>query len=154
MKDGPGRSRTELREQYNKGYGAGYEAGDDVGFASADDWLDDNEAEMAKHGWVKLPVDADGVPIRVGDDVVDFDTDERFQVRRIKLDEAGWDVVDRLGSSYFPCFIRHVRQGAVENLLREFFYRFAMPKPGEEVDAILAEYAAKLRLADDGEVQQ
>lgn len=41
--------------------------GIDMGFASADDWLADHEDAMEEHGWVRLPLDADGVPIHVGD---------------------------------------------------------------------------------------
>ena len=39
----------------------------------------------------------------------------------------------------------------VEDVLCEFFSRYATTKPKEEDDAILAEYAAKLRLAGDAE---
>ena len=36
----------------------------------------------------------------------------------------------------------------VENVLREFFSRYVTTKPKDEDDAIIAEYAAKLRLAE------
>ena len=39
----------------------------------------------------------------------------------------------------------------VEDVLREFFSRYVTTKPKEEDDAIIAEYAAKLRLADGKE---
>lgn len=39
----------------------------------------------------------------------------------------------------------------VEDVLREFFSRYVTTKPKDEDDSILAEYAAKLRLAGDGE---
>ena len=51
-------------EEWQRGYDEGY----DKGFA---DWCAEHEDAMAKHGWVKLPVDADGVPIRVGDKLTD-----------------------------------------------------------------------------------
>ena len=45
------------------------------------------------------------------------------------------------------------RPMTVEDVLREFFSRYVTTKPKEDDDAILAEFAAKLRLADDGKEQ-
>lgn len=39
----------------------------------------------------------------------------------------------------------------VEDVLREFFSRYVTTKPKDEDDAIIAEYAAKLRLAGEDE---
>lgn len=40
----------------------------DIGFASADDWYaDKTDDDLAEHGLVRLPVDADGEPWRFGD---------------------------------------------------------------------------------------
>lgn len=40
----------------------------DDGFASADDWYaDKSDADLAEHGLVRLPVDADGRPWKFGD---------------------------------------------------------------------------------------
>lgn len=42
----------------------------DIAHKHAIGYVDDRDPEtMAENGWVKLPVDADGVPIRVGDEV-------------------------------------------------------------------------------------
>lgn len=65
-----------------------WKEGFDEGFASADDWMAENEKAMREHGWVRaddatmqLPVDADGRPIRVGDMV---DCGEYFGVREVE----------------------------------------------------------------------
>ena len=59
VEDGGGASLSERNLAYDLGYDAGY--------ASADDWLAQNEDAMAEHGWMRLSLDADGQPIHVGD---------------------------------------------------------------------------------------
>ena len=51
------------------------------------------EESMAEHGWVKLPVDADGVPIRVGDELTsDEYKGELFTCGGISLEDGFWTV--------------------------------------------------------------
>ena len=68
-------------EEYNRGYNDGI----DSGFVSADDWLTQNEDEMAEHGWVRMPRDADDVPIRIGD-VMEWPDGSTAEVVGIGLD--------------------------------------------------------------------
>lgn len=119
---------------------------------------------------VPLPVDADGVPIRVGDVLdskVDYLFDGRpFDVRALVLCEDGWDVADgRFGNRYKPNSLRRHHPPTVEDILMEFHER--MDELGttdqcvgtdraDAVDALLreraelvAEYAQKLRLVEE-----
>ena len=109
-----------------------------------------------EHGWVKLPVDADGVPIHVGDKMVFIDlngnTSEPFIVDGFESLDM-WLVRYEDGHRYTasPAHTRHHHELTVEDVLREFFSRYVTTKPKDEDDAIIAEYAAKLRLAGEGE---
>jgi hypothetical protein len=115
---------------------------------------------------VPLPVDADGVPIHVGD-VMEADNGTTFEVEHISLYQWGWRCVgegtDRSGvtctAHAIPDGCRHHHAPTVEDVLREFAHvgiRIAAKhgiKAGEidfyaDEDAI-AEYAARLRLAGE-----
>ena len=98
--------------------GASYKDGYDEGFASADDWLGQHEDAMAEHGWVKLPVDADGVPIRVGDELTNG-TDLPAKVRCMALDESGWMVSTRelRGYGVPPATLRHHQPDSWERIM-------------------------------------
>ena len=58
----------------------------DIAHKHAIGYVDDRDPEtMAEHGWVRLPVDADGVPIHIGDRM---ENNER--VARIVLTDESW----------------------------------------------------------------
>lgn len=68
--------------------------------------------------YVKLPVDADGVPIRVGDSVALGDG--TFEVRRLELyDKDSWDVLDRFGGPFSPLNLRHVKSDTWERIIED-----------------------------------
>jgi len=114
--------------------------------------------------WVKLPVDAEGKPIRIGDEV-DGDHHEDGTVTGIQFYEManggirtliavrpdGWDVA----TWHTPDEYRHHHEPTVENVLRDFGVDIAHAldaDPDATVpEAIIAEYAAKLRLAGDAQ---
>ena len=101
--------------------------------------------DESEDGWVRLPVDADGVPIRVGD-VLTHGT-----VGCIRLTTKGWEIVVGYngGSGVFnPSAMNH-RAPTVEDVLREFGDWYAHTKGGCDEDGIIAEYAARLRLAEE-----
>lgn len=126
--------------------GASYKDGYDEGFASADDWLAQHEDAMAEHGWVRLPKDADGVPIHVGD-VMEMD-DEPFEVRRIELDESGeWTMRDRMGVGYLYAHLYHHHTPTVEDLIRDAILSCIGHSP-EYWDEPIAECATKLQLKE------
>lgn len=129
--------------EYLRGANDGY----DQGFASADDWLAQHEDAMVEHGWVRLPVDADGAPIRIGDAMaLQYETKEKpYVVQSFTWDGEDW---------YFTCdeglfnvcgWEHHHAQPTVEDVLREFAYGLGVPV----ADSYVAATAAKLRLAGD-----
>lgn len=78
------------------------------------------EENMARDGWVKLPVDADGVPIHVGDELTNG-TDLPAKVRCMVLDESGWMVSTRelRGYGVLPATLRHVKPDSWEGIIAD-----------------------------------
>lgn len=96
--------------------------------------------------WVKLPVDADGVPIRVGD--VLTDGEYTFTVCELAAFGGGsWSIRNDDGSAWKACDVTHHHKPTVEDVLREFAYGLGVPV----ADSYIAASAAKLRLAGDAE---
>lgn len=99
--------------------------------------------------WVKLPLDADGVPIRIGDVMAYEDNTKPKEVVAL-VPPSVFMVEDgpRLADS-----CRHYHAPTVEDVLDEF--ASAYDRIGGEDDEhqkylnLIAEYAAKLRLAGD-----
>ena len=143
-----------------------YKDGYDEGFASADDYFTDKRETLEEHGWVKLPVDADGVPIHVGDVVTMqllFGGESKpLVVDRMELSHGRdgdlWCVALDTDKECWnqPSLMRHYTPPTVEDVLREFASDIADVLGGDDFrldgsDELFAEYAAKLRLAGDGE---
>lgn len=163
---------AEELSRRNGAYNMGYNAGIDMGFASADDWLADHEDAMAEHGWVKLPVDADGEVIHIGDvmeGVDKYDSLEKVmgEVTTISFD-ATFDPDDsrsvgiRVWSddrrSYHTAYLdprasvyRHHREPTVEDVLKDFIDAWAEWKDGAAMMNPVETYASKLRLVGDAE---
>lgn len=128
-----------------------YARGFDEGFASADDWLADNEAALEDHGYYRWPY-------KPGDDV-EHDDGRRGVVKRVCLikHEDGTTIknilveFDETGYSLWikDSSLHQRHKSTVEDVLREFFSRYVTTKPKDEDDAIIAEFAAKLRLAEE-----
>lgn len=135
--------------------GASYKDGDDEGFASADDWLGQHEDAMAEHGWVRLPLDADGEPIHIGDVMEWCDSGETLEVIGIGDDclyyldgeEAEWTAARNK---------RHHHAPTVEDVLREFTDAVLewAGKSGTVAEVgtwsdVAADFTAKLQLRED-----
>lgn len=128
--------------------------GDRLREASAD------RADVTLFGvdYVALPLDADGVPIHIGDRV---ENNER--VERIVLTDGSWEPSVYIGKlpnvlhEYFCHEISHHHEPTVEDVLREFADRYldyeGMPSAGRRGvgEALMDEYAAKLRLAEEAD---
>lgn len=113
------------------------------------DKMDEQQDAMAANGWVKLPKDADGEPIHVGDKVVEVDEPAVPRtVTRINLAGDGWLVcingIGRRSDKY-----RHHHAPTVEGVLDEMLQRFSEDGYEGGMSDLIAEYAAKLRLAGD-----
>ena len=131
--------------------------------------LEGNEtlaSDLERCGWVRLPVDADGVPIHVGDVVTMqllFGGESKpLVVDRMELSHGRdgdlWCVALDTDKECWnqPSLMRHYTPPTVEDVLREFASDIADVLGGddfrlEDNDELFAEYAAKLRLAGEGE---
>jgi len=104
-------------------------------------------------GCVLLPVDADGEYIRIGDVMENIVCPSvHREVTGVGVEcFYGWDENNGRYSQFDVNCYRHHHAPTVEDVLREFYSRYCKTKPKKEDDAILAEYAAKLRLAGDAE---
>lgn len=124
------------------------------------------DESMAEHGWVRLPVDADGEYIHVGDELRDWWHEQnQGEVKRLMLDRDGWWL--KLKTSCERFYVhdfhewhhRHHKPPTVEDVLREFAEQYAFFKEvGTGIhpdlkahEEVLRQYAAKLRLAGDDE---
>ena len=112
--------------------------------------------------YVKLPKDADGVPIHIGDKV-DSDHYEDGTVigvhyfrapngvvfEEIAVQPNGWDVATWRDPEEYA----HHHEPTVEDVLREFAEKIIdsqIPNVHPTYEEAIAEYAAKLRLAEEG----
>ena len=131
-----------------------YDRGFDEGFASADDVLAENEAALEAHGFYRWPY-------KPGDDV-EHDDGRRGVVRRVCLikHEDGTtikNILVKFDGDKLPRWIRDsslhpYHKPTVEDVLTEFVERWH-DTHHDDIPALKAEYAAKLRLADDGKEQ-
>ena len=151
--------------------GASYKDGYDEGFASADDWLEQHEDAMAEHGWIRLPKDADGEVIHIGD--VMERGEARGSVIALMLSNypkkwggaLHWGI--QLDGEHAPTALdlmfHHYHAPTVEDVLREFVDEMNQNLgmyTGEAIDAdewrdadnkTIAKYAKRLTLAGDAE---
>ena len=98
--------------------------------------------------YMAYPLDADGVPINVGDWITG-DWDAKAKVVAITSEDVYWWEPD--GCHWCHAYeVRHYHAPTVEDVLREFALACEdAGNAGPEVERIAAEYAAKLRLAED-----
>ena len=110
-------------------------------------YIDNIEREVAD--MVPLPVDADGVPIHVGDVLDGYG--KTIEVVELRYGRSGWVLISRDGNGYADCAaFSHHHAPTVEDVLREFAAKLCIregfPTATEET---FAEYAAKLTLRGD-----
>ena len=112
---------------------------------------------------VELPKDADGVTIRVGDSLDGYG--KTIEVVEMRYGRGGWVLISRDGSGYADTFaFAHRHEPTVEDVLRECCHKYhslliddmndainGVERDYIAPDEIIAEYAAKLRLAGDVE---
>ena len=114
----------------------------------------DRSDEMAEHGWIRLPKDADGEYIRVGD-VMRLGSVER------DLTVLGFGVPDASGHDYGvyvldgdeytwynAIFLRHYHAPTVEDVLREFALAVCKDDALTIRKGVVEEYAKRLKLAE------
>ena len=118
--------------------------------ALLNDGLPMSDEVMAEHGWTRLPVDADGEYIHIGDRM---ENNER--VARIVITDESWEpsvYLEKLPNvlhEYFCSEISHYHAPTVEDVLREFANRWWTLPREESADELLADYAKRLQLRED-----
>jgi hypothetical protein len=102
-----------------------------------------------------LPVDADGVPIRVGDVLYEV-VDELFKVDEMLINKtSGWDIFGsgygKGFSSYDSATCHHYYKPTVEDVLREYASIVIGVGDRPELDGVLSECAGRIRelMADE-----
>ena len=127
------------------------------------DGLDEIEREIAER-YMELPMDADGVPIHVGDELMTSEYGKRFTCTGYSYQTEGyekphWSIAyqydDYDGTTEFVSLrsCRHVKPDPVKELLEEFAEKIPFvwdgdkPKEAWPYDSLMDEYAARIREA-------
>ena len=110
-----------------------------------DEVRDTKDRELSEeHGLVRLPVDADGEPIHIGDVMEWCDSGETLTVEGIGRDVLFY--IDGENAEWTAARNkRHHHAPTVEDVLREFAYGLGVPV----ADSYVAASAAKLQLRED-----
>lgn len=139
--------KKAMDDSYRDGYQEGKRDGDD-------DWYEEHESYLEEHGWYQV-LDADKQVIYADDELFWKECgDSAGRVTAIGVGKrAGWiwTMEDgcKVSIGHEVSKLRHYHAPTVENLLREFICDHE-EGVRDEVD-LIAEYAAKLRLAGDAE---
>lgn len=145
----------EAMEERTAAYNEGY----DAGFASADDWAAQHEDAMAEHGWVRLPIGDDGDVLHIGElvdeelpfggyaapapiDTMELSRGASGYVWMVKLDAENRALIN-------PKLLRHHHAPTVEDVLAEMLDAWGELPSNVTNEALIAEYAARLRLAKE-----
>ena len=115
-------------------------------------YAENNDKGMGEHGLVRLPVDADGEYIHVGDTLDGYG--KTIEVVEMRYGRSGWVLISRDGNGYADTFaFTHHHEPTVETTLQEMLEQAVGYSDAHTTVALnaIAEYSAKLRLADDGE---
>ena len=105
--------------------------------------VDAIEGEVAER-YVDLPIDADGIPWHVGDM-----TENGNVVNGMTIDFHGWHFTGTRNDIDPAIHWHYVPKPTVEDVLRDYASRILIVGCIDEEDELVAEYAAKLRLAGD-----
>ena len=118
-----------------------------------DDWSDEY---LHEQGLVRLPVDADGIPVRVGDKVTYGDYG-KCTVKKVAIAISDCvrnyvTIVDKYGMSDHTesSALTHYHEPTLEDVLMEFGNRWNDTDECDEHD-LAKEFAARLREVMDGE---
>lgn len=109
------------------------------------------DEHMAEHGWVRLPKDANGEPIHVGDTVEWLD-EPHHPITVVGVGKNTLFYIDDDANAQWTMAItkRHHAK-TVEDVLRDMLDAWGELPSNATNEAIIAEYATKLRLAESEE---
>jgi len=116
------------------------------------DYCDEIEREIAER-YMLLPVDADGVPIRVGDELTAAGLYGKVKVCALQYD-GKWRVQDKTAGCWRDCAkLCHVKPRTIEDVLDEMADKIIRQGhlAGLTAPEIIAEYADELRSMGVGE---
>lgn len=117
------------------------------GMADAELGASPTEAQMAELGWVKLPVDADGVPIHIGD-LMEADGDV-FNVLSMELFfDGSWSIRNDVGNGFEYWELHHVKPDSWERIIADAVKNGIYDHDNERIQQKLVERCR--RLAHDG----
>lgn len=85
---------------------------------SHNDIADEIEQEIAER-YLELPTDADGVPIKVGDECCSTVTGEEFSVTSLERTNVGWWVWYEPSKNLAVEYVAHVKPRTLEDVLNE-----------------------------------
>ena len=141
---------------HKEAYDAAYQDGENAILAVFDKRGNaDVDKTMAEHGWYRA-LDADKKPIHLGDKVYQVKGGWVYTVKSIRFypdnTTATFDCEHGFGSDNAHN-LRHYHEPTVEDVLDEMLQRFSEDSYEGGLTDFIAEYAAKLRLADDGKEQ-
>lgn len=111
--------------------------------------IDDIDIGLAKR-YLLLPVDADCIPIHIGDMMVD-EFGHVFKVDGYKWWGDKWWVFQDTSIQSPAELCTHYKPPTVEDLLKEFGEEWSATLEDYELDVLIAEYADKIRLAKENE---
>ena len=137
-----------LRTWTNDHFGIG-----DWRYESIMEFADRIDAALEKR-YVELPVDADGEPIHIGDELRDeWHEQNQGEVEWLMLDHHGWWLMFKNNCERFYLHEfhewHHHHAPTVEDMLRDYACRILMAGCIDEEDELVDEYAAKLQLRGD-----
>jgi len=149
-------SKIESLEKLRNGMG-GYGTGDNnfvtLKKEAFDRYCDAIQEEVDK-AYMRLPVDADGVPIHVGDVVYSKIWPDGVMVYEISFtDNDGDRVYDDSGMYCLSGVCSHVKPRTVEDVLLDFLKEsrdFSLKRSGE-VDEAIKRYSSELKMRGDAE---
>ena len=128
----------------------------DIAHKHAIGYVDDRDPEtMAENGWVRLPVDADGVPIHVGDvmegEKIGGGFGEPFEVVGYIMSNGELEPMDEHNCPRKRRYLRHHHKPTVEDVLEELLREYDRDDSELTNGEIIGRFAARLRLAGEAE---
>ena len=131
----------ETRDAYLRG---------DVNYTIELDGIAERIEQEVSERFMELPVDADGVLIRVGDVLDGYG--KTIEVVELRHGRSGWVLISRDGNGYADTFaFTHHHAPTVEDVLREFAEKITdsqIPDVHPTYEEAIAEYAQRLQLRE------
>lgn len=128
----------------------------DVTYKHAIGYVDNRDSEtMAENGWGRLPKDANGKYIHIGD-IMEWPSGETFEV--IGVGGIGGDTLfyidndDSIVADWTKASNKRHHKKTVEDMLFEMYDRLDEPSGNDSnktLEEIITEYAAKLQLKEE-----